>query len=168
MPCTPLAGWCRVIVTTALGSLAALSMAAAFYPIPAVAQAAAPAKLELRPGIWLEVVALRRLAEKGIVGLEFAVDNQSGEQTSLAELGLSDSGRRVSDLKLIDFQAGKDYWIGSTGGSCLCSTFEDGAPLGPGERQEFWAWFGAPPPGVSKLALFVPGVPPLFDVPLAK
>ena len=159
MPCTPLAGWCRVIVTTALGSIAALSAAGAFRPVPAVAQAAAPAKVE--------VVALRHLAEKGIVGLEFAVDNQSGEQTSLAELGLSDSGRRVSDLKLIDFQAGKDYWIGSTGGSCLCSTFEDGAPLGPGERQEFWAWFGAPPPGVSKLALFVPGVPPLFDVPLA-
>ena len=84
MPCTPLAGWCRVIVTTALGSLAALSMAAAFYPIPAVAQAAAPAKLELRPGIWLEVVALRRLAEKGIVGLEFAVDNQSGYIESAA------------------------------------------------------------------------------------
>ena len=168
MPCTPLAGWCRVMVATALGSIAALAAAGVFYPVPAVAQAAAPAKLELRPGIWLEVVALRRLAEKGIVGLEFAVDNRSGEQTSLAELGLSDSGRRVSDLKLIDFQAGKDYWIGSSGGSCLCSILEDGAPLGPGERQEFWAWFGAPPPGVSKLALFVPGVPPLFDVPLAK
>ena len=135
MPCTPLAGWCRVIVTTALGLIAALSMAGAFYPMPAVAQAAAPAKLELRPGIWLEVVALRRLAEKGIVGLEFAVDNQSGEQTSLAELGLSDSGRRVSDLKLIDFQAGKDYWIGSSGGSCLCSTSRMGRPSAPASAR---------------------------------
>jgi hypothetical protein len=132
------------------------------------ARAAEPARLELRPGIWFEVVELRRLSEKGIVGLKFAVENRSEETTSLAALGMSDNERRVTDLKLIDFPNGKDYWIGSTGGDCLCSTFPDGAPVPPGERQEFWAWFGAPPAGVTKLAVFVPGVPPLFDVPLAK
>ena len=84
MPCTPLASWCRVMVATALRSIAALAAAGVIYPVPAVAQAAAPAKLELRPGILLEVVALRRLAEKGIVGLEFAVDNRSGYIESAA------------------------------------------------------------------------------------
>jgi hypothetical protein len=134
----------------------------------ATAQAQSAPRIELRPGIFFEVIELKRLSEKTVVSLTFAVDNQSQEGTSLAELGLSDNERRITDLKLIDFQAGKDYWQGSTGGDCLCSTFTDGAPIGPGERQQFWAWFGAPPAGVSKLAIFVPGVPPLFDVPLAK
>ena len=121
----------------------------------------------MRPGIWFEVAELKRL-DKNMVGLKFAIDNQSAESTTLTDLGMSDNGQRVTDLKLIDFQGGKDYWIGSTGGSCLCSTFEDGAPVGPGERQQFWAWFGAPPAGVSKLAIFVPGVPPMFDVALGR
>jgi hypothetical protein len=135
--------------------------------VTAQAQTTAPPRLELRPGISFEVTELKRL-DKNIVGLKFAIDNQSGESTTLTDLGLSDNGQRVTDLKLIDFQGGKDYWIGSTGGSCLCSTFTDGAPVGPGERQNFWAWFGAPPAGVSKLAVFVPGVPPMFDVALGR
>jgi hypothetical protein len=147
---------------------AAIAAVAVLWPIVAAhAQNAAPPRLELRPGIWFEVTELKRL-DKNIVGLRFAVDNQSAESTTLSDLGLSDNGQRVTDLKLIDFQGGKDYWIGSTGGSCLCSTFSDGAPVGPGERQTFWAWFGAPPAGVTKLAVFVPGVPPMFDVPLAR
>jgi hypothetical protein len=133
----------------------------------AQAQTASPPRLEVRPGIWFEVAELKRL-DKNMVGLKFAIDNQSAESTTLTDLGMSDNGQRVTDLKLIDFQGGKDYWIGSTGGSCLCSTFEDGAPVGPGERQQFWAWFGAPPVGVSKLAIFVPGVPPMFDVALGR
>ncbi len=135
--------------------------------VTAQAQTTAPPRLWLRPGISFEVTELRRL-DKNIVGLKFAIDNQSGESTTLTDLGLSDNGQRVTDLKLIDFRGGKDYWIGSTGGSCLCSTFTDGAPVGPGERQNFWAWFGAPPAGVSKLAVFVPGVPPMFDVALER
>jgi hypothetical protein len=161
--------WRRAAAAAILGAAVALPAAATFGPVSVLAaEPGAPPKLELRPGVWLEVVELRRLPEKakGIVALKFAIDNQSGEGTSLANLGLSDNGRRVSNLKLIDFQAGKDYWIGSSGGDCLCSTFKDGAPVGPGQRQEFWAWFGAPPAGVGKLAVFVPGAPPLFDVPL--
>jgi hypothetical protein len=158
-------------VVTILGIVPALLAAGTLAPAAVLAQGAATTpKFELRPAIWLEVAELRRLREKGdgIVGLRFAIDNKSGEASSLADLGLSDNGRRVSGLKLIDFQGGKDYWIGSAGGDCLCSNFEDGAPVGPGERREFWAWFGAPPAGVGTVAVFVPGVPPLFDVPLAK
>ena len=146
----------------------AIAALALLLPLAAAqAQTTAPPRLELRPGISFEVTELKRL-DKNIVGLKFAIDNQSGESTTLTDLGLSDNGQRVTDLKLIDFQGGKDYWIGSTGGSCLCSTFTDGAPVGPGERQNFWAWFGAPPAGVSKLAVFVPGVPPMFDVALGR
>jgi hypothetical protein len=167
-----LAAWTGTRVSWAgrLVRHAALAVALLLPPAglaPVHAQSAAP-RLELRPGIAFEVVELKRLSEKTVVALTFAIDNQSQETTSLADLGLSDNDLRITDLKLIDFQGGKDYWLGSTGGSCLCSTFEDGAAIGPGERREFWAWFGAPPAGVSKLAVFVPGVPPLFDVPLAK
>ncbi len=139
----------------------------AAWPLVAAHAQTTPPRLELRPGIWFEVTELKRL-DKSIVGLKFANDNQSGDTTTLTDLGLSDNQHRVSDLKLIDFQSGKDYWVGSTGGTCLCSTFDDGAPVGPGERQQFWAWFGAPPAGVSKLAVFVPGAPPMFDVALAR
>jgi hypothetical protein len=146
----------------------AFAALAVLWPLAVTqAQTASPARLEVRPGIWFEVAELKRL-DKNMVGLKFAIDNQSAESTTLTDLGMSDNGQRVTDLKLIDFQGGKDYWIGSTGGSCLCSTFEDGAPVGPGEHQQFWAWFGAPPAGVSKLAIFVPGVPPMFDVALGR
>ena len=132
-----------------------------------MAQTAEAPKLELRPGIWFEVVELKRLPTKGIVGLTFAVDNQSGEQTSLADLGMSDNDARITDLKLIDFASSKDYWIGSSGGDCLCSIFTDvrssarvsGSSSGPALVS---------PAGVAKLAVWVPGVQPMFDVPLAK
>ena len=68
MPCTPLAGWCRVIVTTALGSVAALAAAGAIYPVPAVAQAAAPAKLSYGRASgsrWWRCAAWRRRASSG-------------------------------------------------------------------------------------------------------
>ncbi len=161
-----ISGWAEATGIYVLGCcVAALT---AVWPLAvAHAQGAAPSRLELRSGIWFEVTELKRL-DKNIVGLKFAIDNQSDESTSLADLGLSDNGRRVTDLKLIDFQGGKDYWIGSTGGSCLCSSFQDGAPVAPGERQAFWAWFGAPPASVTKLAVFVPGVPPMFDVALGR
>jgi len=107
-------------------------------------------------------------APDGIVGLTFAIDNKSTETVTLAEIGISDNERRVTDVKLIDFENGKDYWIGSTGGDCLCSIFDDGGPVEPGQKKEFWVWFGAPPSGVDKLAIFVPGVPPMFDVALGK
>ena len=152
---------------TLLNVLLAFSILA-FFGVSASAQSGDPVKLEIRPGIWFEVIELKRLAAKGIVSLTFAVDNKSGEQTSLADLGMSGNDQRITDLKLIDFASSKDYWIGSSGGDCLCSTFTDGAPIGPGERQQFWVWFGAPAAGVTKLAVWVPGVQPLFDVPLAK
>lgn len=164
----------RALAVAACATLAAACGAGLGWPAsPARAEAAetaaaAPTKSEVRPGVWFEVVELRRMPDKGIVGLTFAVDNRSDKAVTLAELGISDNERRVTDLKLIDFQGGKDYGIGSTGGDCLCSTFPDGGPVEPGARREFWAWFGAPPAGVAKLAVFVPGAPPMFDVPLAR
>ncbi|MFO1038858.1 MAG: hypothetical protein U1E45_18615 [Geminicoccaceae bacterium] len=131
------------------------------------AQAQDVPKVELRPGVFFEVVELKRV-RKDISGLTFEIDNTSPDTVTLAQLGISDNERRVTDLKLIDFDNGKDYWIGDSGGACLCTTFQDGGPVEPGQKRRFWAWFGAPPAGVDKVAVFVPGSPPIFDVPLAK
>ena len=89
----------------------AIAALAVLWPLAvAQAQTASPPRLEVRPGIWFEVAELKRL-DKNMVGLKFAIDNQSAESTTLTDLGMSDNGQRVTDLKLIDFQGGKDYWI---------------------------------------------------------
>lgn len=150
------------VVSATLVGFATLAGAQALEP-----PVAPIAKQEVQPGVTFEVTELRRLGDKNIVQLGFALDNKSDKETSLERLGVA-TRYFLTDIRLVDFQAGRTYSIGEAGGERLGSRFGDGGAVGPGERRTFWAWFGAPSPGVSKLAVFLQGAPPIMDVPLAK
>jgi len=122
--------------------------------------------VELAPGVRFEVVELRRLPDKGVMQLRFAVVNQSGGDTSLKDHGLA-FNQELRDIAVIDFAGGKKYSIGYAA-SCLCSTFKDrdGGTVRAGDRREFWAWFGMPPAGVRQMAVQIPNQQPLMNIPL--
>jgi len=139
---------------------------------PAEAAAAAQpsatpvATTELAAGIVFDVLELRRMPDKGVMQLRFAVSNRTQADTSLKDLGLA-YNHQLRDITVIDFGGRRQYSIG-TAGRCLCSTFQngEGGVVRAGERREFWAWFGLPPAGARQLAIQLPDQPPI-DVPLS-
>ncbi len=105
---------------------------------PAAPTAARPS-VELKPGIVFEVTELRRMTDKGVMQLKFAVSNSTEYDTSLKELGLAYGGQ-LKDISVIDFAGKKQYDFGNAGG-CLCSTLSDnsGGLVAAGQSREFWA-----------------------------
>jgi hypothetical protein len=130
------------------------------------AQSAAIASAELAPGIQFEVTQLRRMQDKGVTELRFAVLNRSESDATLKELGLA-YHYNLQNIFLIDLGAKKQYDIGQAA-KCLCSTFKDGdgGLVHAGERREFWAWYGLLPGSAKQVAIQLEGQPPLMNVPV--
>lgn len=147
------------IFTGALGLLAAWAALAA----PAGAQGGGKA-VELAPKVVFEVVELRRLADKGAMQLKFTISNGTATPVTARNLGLATS-YRLEGIDIIDFANKRSFTIGSAS-RCLCTTFDDGGSVAPGQKREFWAWYGLPTQGVQALSIQVASVPPIMDVPL--
>ena len=132
---------------------------------PAAPTAARPS-VELKPGIVFEVTELRRMTDKGVMQLKFAVSNSTEYYTSLKELGLAYGGQ-LKDISVIDFAGKKQYDFGNAGG-CLCSTFSDnsGGMVAAGQSREFWAWYALPQGSNKRMALRIPDQQPIMDIPL--
>ncbi len=124
-------------------------------------------RTELAPGVTFAVTRLAKLPGHEIVELRFAVAHGSPDTVTLERLRIGTSAS-VSDVQLLDFANAAVHKIGEAGSDRLSSRYREGGPVPPGERREFWAWYKAPPAGVSKLAVMIPGVPPLLDLPLAR
>jgi hypothetical protein len=135
--------------------------------LAASAQAQPLGRAELAPGVTLEITRLAQLPGHGIVELRLAVANGSAETVTLERLRLGTT-YALSEVQLLDFANAAVYKIGEAGTDRLASRWRDGGPVAPGERRELWAWYKAPPAGVAKLAVMVPGIPPVLDVPLAR
>ncbi len=150
------------------GAAAARAQDAA-APATAGQEAAAPvASAELVPNVTFEVKQLKRMADKGVTELRFAVANAGEVDTTLKDLGLA-SPYRLQNIHLIDFAAKKQYDIGQAA-SCLCSSFKDGdgGVVRAGERREFWAWYAPLPASARQVAIQLESVPPLMNVPVAQ
>src|SRR5690242_1790504 len=147
--------------------LAAAAVAAAAGVSPVAAQEAALGRLELRPGVTLEVTELKRVPDKNLVMARFAVANGGSDAVTMEELGLR-NGSDLARVSLLDFKNGKQYDIGSGYGTCLCSRVTADDAIEPGQRKAYWAMYGNPPADVSKVAVMVRGLPPAFDIPLGR
>jgi hypothetical protein len=112
------------------------------------------------------VTELRRMTDKGVMQLKFAVSNSTEYDTSLKELGLAYGGQ-LKDISVIDFAGKKQYDFGNAGG-CLCSTFSDnsGGMVAAGQSREFWAWYALPQGSNKRMALRIPDQQPIMDIPL--
>lgn len=133
---------------------------------PAAAPTAVRPSVELKPGIVFEVTELRRMPDKGVMQLKFAVSNATEYDTSLKDLGLA-YNHQLKDISVIDFAGKKQYDFGQAGG-CLCSTFSDssGGTVMAGQSREFWAWYALPQGSNKRMALRIPDQQPIMDIPL--
>lgn len=125
---------------------------------------------EITPGILIRVTRLERLSGYSIVELRFDVVNNSDHPVTLDELRMqaTNGSRALGQIQLFD-PGGTTYFIGSVHATPLSSFWNQAEDqIGVGEKRSFWAWFGAPPAGVNRLALEVPGVPPILDIPLGR
>jgi len=132
---------------------------------PAAPTAARPS-VELKPDIVFEVTELRRMTDKGVMQLKFAVSNSTEYDTSLKELGLAYGGQ-LKDISVIDFTGKKQYDFGNAGGY-LCSTFSDnsGGMVAAGQSREFWAWYALLQGSNKRMALRIPDQQSIMDIPL--
>jgi hypothetical protein len=148
-----------IVLALAVGLLVGSSLRAQ-------AQPAAIAAADLAPGIRFEVTQLRRMQDKGVTELRFAVQNGSDSDATLKELGLA-YHYNLQNIFLIDLGAKKQYDIGQAA-KCLCSTFKDGdgGLVHAGERREFWAWYGLLPGSAKQMAIQLEGQPPLMNIPV--
>ncbi len=128
------------------------------------------ARLDLAvPGVVMEVLGLVRLANHPVVELRFNLVNGAQRPVSLYDLGIasSDPGL-IGNLVLLDLPNGTGYRIGQVSSRNLASLIPPPLyTMQAGDRRDgLWAWFGAPPAGVTRLALNVPGGPLAVDLPL--
>jgi hypothetical protein len=121
--------------------------------------------VELAPKVVLEVNALRRLGDKGVLQMEFTVTNRSDLATSLYNLSLANHVS-LEGFNLVDFAGKRRYAMGISEGSCLCSSFQNDGLVKPGESKTFWAWFALPPAEVQQLSVLVRDRSPILNVQL--
>ena len=111
-------------------------------------------------GTSLGLLSLRRSGPK-VVTVKLRV-SASDDTDTFADRARIDLGEDVLDdtisaLRLIDEVNGREHFpLRDADGSCLCSSFER---IRPGDSVDVYAKFPAPPAGVTRVALHVPGFP---------
>jgi hypothetical protein len=115
--------------------------------------------------VALEVSALRRLNEKGVLQLEFTVANRSDLAVSLYNLSLANHSA-IEGFNLVDFAGKRRYSMATSDGICLCSSFQNDGLVKPGEAKTFWAWFALPPAEVQQMSVLIRDRSPILDVQL--
>ncbi|WP_245930465.1 OmpA family protein [Allonocardiopsis opalescens] len=116
----------------------------------------------------IEVQALERGGED-MVTLRFEVFNDGDDQLNLqrAFTGDEGSGRRPSDVTLVDTRNAQRYLpLQTDDGECYCNEFE--ARIDPGQSQEAWVTFPAPPADLDYLTALIPPAAPFFDLPVSE
>jgi hypothetical protein len=159
---------------TRRSALAVLALLGAAGPIALRAQTAPGAeplaRLELAvPGVTMEVLSLARLPGHPVLELRFNLVNGAQRPVELAQLDLiAGASGQIGNLQLLDLPNATGYVIGQAGGRNLSSLLPQPTNIiRPGERRDnLWAWFGAPPAGVTRLTLRVPGAAPALDLPI--
>ena len=141
----------------------------------APAAAAAPAGIASADGetsgVKVVVQELKRTSG-GTVSMKFTITNGSdksvgsGYEFADKDHEIIDHGS-VGGVQLIDEGGKKKYFVvRDTDGKCVCS--QKIKDVKPGESENFWARFPAPPDTVQKITVIVPHFQPMDDVPLSK
>lgn len=122
-------------------------------------------------GVKVVVQELKRTSG-GTVSMKFSITNGS-EKSVGSGYEFADKDHEIIDhgsvggVQLIDEGGKKKYFVvRDTDGKCVCSQrIKD---VKPGETENFWARFPAPPDTVQKITVIVPHFQPMDDVPIGK
>jgi len=122
-------------------------------------------------GVKVVVQELKRTSG-GTLSLKFAITNGS-EKSVGSGYEFADKDHEIIDhgsvggVQLIDEAGKKKYFVvRDTEGKCVCS--QKIKDVKPGETENFWARFPAPPDTVAKITVIVPHFQPMDDVPIGK
>lgn len=168
----------RRTLRSSLAILIALAAAACARPgDPAAARvpASPPAPRVLAeaaadiPQLAVQVIDVRRTGPEVLtVTLQLVSTSGSGQPIGLATLFASDSrdAGTLADMFLWDETGQRKYYVlrDNAGRPRSSSGMAD---LAPGAFFRGWAAFPAPPPGVSRLTVCLPHMPPMRGVPLS-
>lgn len=122
-------------------------------------------------GVKVVVQELKRTSG-GTVSMKFSIANGSDKPVGGGyEYGDRDheilDHSTVGGVQLIDEAGKKKYFVvRDTGGKCVCS--QGIKEVKPGQTENFWARFPAPPDTVQKITVIVPHFQPMDDVPIGK
>jgi hypothetical protein len=147
----------RKLISFSACLLAVLAIVAIFSSSSAPAQPSALIGDGVKSGQRIEIRDLKR-DDGGTVTLRFQLIND-GEKDTISCCGI------VDNVYLIDAANKKKYLVvRDAQGNCVCAT---GLPiLGKGDRANAWAKFQAPPDGVQRVMVVVPGFEPVEAVPV--
>jgi hypothetical protein len=122
-------------------------------------------------GVKVVVQELKRTSG-GTVSLKFTITNGSDKRVNNG-YEFADKDHEIIDhnsvggVQLIDEAGKKKYFVvRDTDGKCVCS--QGIKEVKPGESENFWARFPAPPDNVQKITVVIPHFQPMDDVPLGK
>lgn len=121
------------------------------------------------PDLAVQVLDVRRTGPEVVtVTLQLVNTRGVGQPIGLGAAFASDprDAGTLADMFLWDETAQRRYYVlrDSAGRPRSSSGMAD---LAPGARLRAWAAFPAPPPGVSRLAVCLPHLPPMRGVPLS-
>jgi len=114
-------------------------------------------------GVEVSLLELKR-ASGDTVTAKWLYKNTGDERTSIAHL-MSD------EYYLVDPQAKKKYFCVKDSKNAWVAGNRNGynnVELEPGKTFKMWAKFPAPPATTEKVTVYLEGVPPFEDIPLAK
>ncbi len=110
-------------------------------------------------------VTLRRQGKLAV--LELTGRNEDTSDNANLANPLRGSGTRFDGVSLVDRVNAKRYVVArDSKDQCLCTSFAGGLVVKPGETGLVSAYFAAPPPGVDRIDVDVPGVGVFGDVPV--
>jgi hypothetical protein len=121
-------------------------------------------------GVKVVVQELKR-TNGGTVSMKFSITNGSDKRVNNGyEFADKDHEaldyNSVGGVQLIDEGGRKKYFVIRAGGKCVCS--QGIKEVKPGETENFWARFPAPPDTVQKITVVIPHFQPMDDVPIGK
>jgi len=157
-----------IVNTTSTATASTATASAA----PAVAAPAGIASADGETnGVKVVVQELKRTSG-GTVAMKFTITNGSdkavggGYDYGDKDHEIIDHGS-VGGVQLVDEAGKKKYFVvRDTGGKCVCS--QGIKEVQPGQSENFWARFPAPPDTVQKITVIVPHFQPMDDVPIGK
>ena len=151
-------------VVASVSAFLGLAFAGALLVSPVQAQQGVLSAESQQPGARIDIKDLKR-DEGGTVTLRFQLTTE--DQRTFGECDLRDIGANcgeVNGVHLIDAVNKKKYLVvRDANRACLCSGFKG---LAKGQRANLWAKFPAPPEGVRKVTVIVPGFEPIEGVPI--
>lgn len=141
---------------------------------PEATPAAVPGALvqEHETGVEVTLVEVRRTGGDSVT-VKWRYRNTSANDVQLSKGGSSwiDPYRLTAEAFLVDSLNKKKYLVITDDQRVpLTSKHGDwqGVTLAPGQSLSAWAKFPAPPAGVEKVTVTIPGVPPFEDAPIIR